>query len=126
MIKKIKQLAIIIAMLALVLPTAMIAESNDAPEITIFVFGEVKIDGITASCGTVSVAGVTAAIGNDGKYSVEILSNDVEKEEYKVNSIIATKEFGEFTSTWAKINLSIILASEYSLIADSMHSFILI
>lgn len=91
-------------MFALATPTAILAE--DPPVMTIFVFGEVTIDGSSASGGTVSVEGVSVEIGSDGKYSIEILSENMGKD-YKVNGNSATKTPIDSTSSWKKINLSI-------------------
>jgi len=104
MMKKIKQLTVLAGLFALILPTAILAESS--PVITIFVFGAVTINGSPASSGTVSVEGVSASIGSDGKYSIELLSENVEKD-YMVNGNKAAKTLVGSTDVWKKINLTV-------------------
>ena len=104
MMKKIKQLIVLAGLFALILPTAILAESS--PVITIFVFGAVTINGSPASSGTVSVEGVSASIGSDGKYSIELLSENVEKD-YMVNGNKAAKTLVGSTDVWKKINLTV-------------------
>ena len=81
MIKKIKQLVIIIAIFALVLPTVIFAANTPTPSLPpILISGTVTIDNNLASNGTVSVVGVIANIQNDGTYSIIIPYENNNKE----------------------------------------------
>ena len=81
MIKKIKQLVIITAIFALVLPTVIFATDPSTPSLPpILISGTVTIDNNLASSGTVSVVGVIANIQNDGTYSIIIPYENNNKE----------------------------------------------
>ena len=107
--QKIKQLIIITAMFALILPTAILAESPPMSLMPpIIVYGTVTIDDDIASNGTVLVVGVSANIGSDGKYSISVPFENSGKELiYKVNGIIAVATPKIANSPSGKIDLSI-------------------
>ena len=106
MIKKIKQLVIITAMFALAMPAVILAELPPMPPV--IVSGVVTIDGNIAPGATVSVAGVSAIVGGDGKYLIQIPSENIDsgvKYTYKVNNIDAVKQ--EIVGPTQEVNLSI-------------------
>ncbi|MCG2690655.1 hypothetical protein L6249_01115 [Candidatus Parcubacteria bacterium] len=91
--QKIKQLIIITAAIALILPIGVLAESPPMSLMPpIIVYGTVTIDGNIASSGTVSAAGVSSNIGSDGKYSINVpFENAGSILTYKVNGAIAAQ-----------------------------------
>ena len=103
--QKIKQLIIIAVMFALALPAIVLASPPSPP---ILISGTVTIDGDPASGGTVSVAGVSAVIGSDGKYSIQVPSENIESGVsyiYKVNNIDALSQ--TITGPTQEVNLSV-------------------
>ena len=95
-------------MLALISPAAIFAASTGMPTIPLLVYGSVTIDDQTASGGVVSVAGVTANIGSDGKYSISLpYENSGKVVVYEVNGItaLATPEIA--VSPSGKIDLAV-------------------
>lgn len=112
--KKIKQLIIITAMFALILPTAILAESPPMSLMPpIIVYGTVTIDGDIASNGTVLVVGVSANIGSDGKYSIKVpFENNGEKLTFKVNGNIAVANPETVNTPSSNINLSVTTPEE--------------
>ena len=108
MLKKLKQTLVIAVMLALAIPSLVLAEAPPIPLPPIIVHGTVTIDDQTASGGVVSVAGVTANIGSDGKYSISLpYENSGKVVVYEVNGItaLATPEIA--VSPSGKIDLSV-------------------
>ena len=108
MIKRFKQLIIITVMFVLAMPTVILAEFPPMPPILIS--GTVTINGNIASSGTVSVAGVNASVGSDGKYSILLPSeNNGKLLTFKVNDKIATSQ--TVTSPTQEVNLLITATS---------------
>ena len=115
--KKIKQLTIITAMFALVLPTVILADSIPIPE-SFSVRGNVVIDGENAPIGTVilveesneEIANTTVGIA--GKYLVEISTENIGKTlTYKVDKTFTTSEVAvtvvNSNPSYQEINLSV-------------------
>ena len=112
MTKKLKQLVVIAAILALVSPTAIFAAGM--PTIPLLVYGSVTIDGQLASSGTVSVSGskitppLSATINNSGIYSLGIPAENAGLTlVYKVNENVAVASAGITSSPTQEINLTV-------------------
>lgn len=112
MTKKLKQLAVIAAILALISPTAIFAAGM--PTIPLLVYGSVTIDGQLASGGTILISGgkiasaLSATINNSGKYSLAVPSENVGLTlVYKVNNNVAVSSAGITSAPTQEINLSV-------------------
>lgn len=109
MIKKIKQLVIIIAIFALAMPISIFASTPPSPPV--YISGTAVINRENASGKIVLVAGVSATVKSDGTYSILIPSENIDSNieyEYKLDGIIAVTQ--KIENPTQEVNLSITTA----------------